>query len=205
MFEGFGFAVVGVQIEALGELGESFSTFAVAMEADGEVEVVVGVGGIGGGGLAEESDGQGGVAVVAAVGDGLVVHDLRQRQDASDHGEGLFGPGVVAGEDEREAAVIACFESGRVVLGDFAEGGCCLLVLLAGELELGGGEPGFGEVGIEVGGLFEMAEALGGIALGEAADVLLEGVEAGFGAGGAEGFFGNAEAGVELAGELPGE
>ena len=187
-------------LEAAVELGEGFGFLALAEEADGEVEVVVGVVGVCGGGLAVEGDG---VFAAAAEGDALVVDDFRQGQDAGDGGEGFFGVLVVAAEELGEAAVEAGFEFGGVAASDAAEADGGGLVLLRGELEAADGEPCGGEMGVEVGGFLEVALALVDIALGDAADVLLEGIEAEGGAGGAEGLLGDGEVGVELAGELP--
>ena len=50
-----------------------------------------------------------------------------------------------------------------------------------------------------------MAQTLRLIGLGDAADVLLKGVEAQACAGGDKGLLGDVEAGIELAGQLPGQ
>ena len=50
-----------------------------------------------------------------------------------------------------------------------------------------------------------MAKPLGLIGFGDAADVLFKALEAQVGAGSHKGLKGNAEAGIELAGELPGQ
>ena len=80
-----GFGVVGVELERGLDLARGAGDVAAAEQGDGEVEVVVGVVGVGGDDLLEERDG---VLALAAVGDALVVDDFGQRQAAGDEGEG---------------------------------------------------------------------------------------------------------------------
>ena len=86
------FGVVGAELEGLIDLALGSGEVALAEQGDGEVVVVVGVVGVGGGGALKERDG---VVALAAGGDALIVDDLGKRKAAGDEGEGCFGLGVL--------------------------------------------------------------------------------------------------------------
>ena len=200
-----GLAVVGTQAQALGQFRQGLGGVAAALEADGQVEVVVGRIGVGGHSLAEERN-----AVLALAGqrNSLVVQNLGQRQNASHAGKGLFGAGVVAGEEQRKAAVEAGLKSVvgvGVAAPHLGKGRRRLLVLLAGIVLAAQRHPGLAELRAEHDSRVQVAQTLLLVGLGDAANVLLEGVQAQTGAGGHKGLLGAVEAGVELPGQLPGQ
>ena len=93
---------------------------AAAEEGYGEVVVVVGVVGVGGGGALEEGAG---ILTLAAGGYGLVVDDLGEREAGGYEGEGGCGFGVLGGVEAGEAEVEVGFEGEAVVGRDAGEGG----------------------------------------------------------------------------------
>ena len=73
--------------ELQGQIDFAFGSCEVALakQGDGEVVVVVGVVGVGGGGALKRADG---IVALAAGGDGLIIDDLGKRKPAGDEGEG---------------------------------------------------------------------------------------------------------------------
>ena len=102
----------------------------MALEADGQIEVVVGVVRIGGHGLAEERNA---VLALASQRDALIAEHLGQRQHAGHGGKGLLGVCVVAGEEQRKAAEEAGLQ-GILRAVHLGEGRGCLFILLPGVL-----------------------------------------------------------------------
>ena len=146
-----------------------------------------------------------GVLVLAALGDALIVDDLREWEAGGDEGEGVFGFGVFAGVEAGEAEVEAGFEREAIRGRDLGEGGGGFIVLAGGVVLLAEGEEsggvawGFGD------GELEALDALGwGGGVGSA-DVIFKGAEADSGGGGEEGLLGDVEAGFDLACDFPGD
>ena len=71
--ERLGLAVIGPQLEALGQLRLRFSGLSVTLEADGKVKVIIGGVGIGSHGLTEESDS---VVALAADRNSLIIDNF---------------------------------------------------------------------------------------------------------------------------------
>jgi hypothetical protein len=79
VFQSLSFAVVGAQLQACAPVRSMrFGRHSMALEADGEIEVVVGGVGVGGNGLAKQRRS---VVALTAHGDTLIVDHLGQRQN----------------------------------------------------------------------------------------------------------------------------
>ena len=139
-----GLGVVGVEVEGGLDFAGGAGDVVAAEQGDGEVEVVVGVVGVGGDDLLEERDG---VLALAAEGDALVVDDFGQGQAAGDEGEGGLGLGVFGDVEAGEAAVEAGFEGDAIGGGNLGERGGGGFILAGGVLLLAEGEQGGGVVG----------------------------------------------------------
>ena len=197
--------VVGAQAQTFGQLRQGFGGVAAVLEADSQVEVVVGLIWVGRRRLAEERNA---VLAVAGQRNSLIVQNLSQGQHAGHACKGLLGVRVIAGKQQREPAEKAGLEGivgAGIVAPNFGKSICRLLVLLAGVILAAQRHPCRRELRAEQNRLIEMAQTLLLVRLGDAANVLLEGGKVQAGAGGHKSLFGDFEAGVELPGELPGQ
>ncbi len=171
-----GLGVIGTAAQGLAELALGSGDVSLAVERDGEIEVIVGVGGIGGDGFFEVI---GGVALVAAAvfGGSDIVEDLGER-DAL--GSGFEGGGSLVEVSEMvfaEAEEEVGFGRGGVVGGNLGEPERGLLVFVRGEVGFGEQENGLRVLGIDGNGGLEIADLVGGAAGKNAADEVLKGIQ----------------------------
>ena len=172
----------------------------MALQAYRQVEVVVGPIRVSGHGLTKERNT---VVTLAADGNALIVQNFGQRQNASHTVKGLFGPGVVAGKEQRKPAVEARLQRIGIAANHLCKGRRGLLVLLSVVILATQRHPRRAEIGAEQDGLIQVAQPLRLVGLRDAADVLLEGGKIEPLASGDKCLLGHAEAGVQLPGQLP--
>ena len=191
-----------MKLEGLIDLLLGAGEVALAEEGDGEVVVIVGVVGIGGGGALEEWDS---IVTLPAGGDSLIVDDFREGQAAGYEGEGRFCFSVFCGVEFGEAEVEISFESEAICFGDFGEGKGGLNVVSLRVLSFAEGQHGGGIAGCLLHGLLQMLDAVLRICRCDAANVVLKGTELDVGGGSEKSLLCDLELRINLAGYLPGD
>ena len=102
-----------------------------------------------------------GILVLVALGHGLVVDDLWERQAGGDEGEGGFGVGVLGGVQAGEAEIEVGFEGLAVVGRDLGQRGGGFIVVAVEVVLLAQGEQSGGVVGGVEDSDLQVLDALG--------------------------------------------